>query len=371
VFWERLFLFKEAECLVTSAAMFLSCTIKLQENLYFKFNQASVLEVKLKLEDTFRKNPQLAQIEIKRPMFIVGLPRTGSTLLSRILSQDPRFRTTYLYETMEPFPAPHPDTFFANANIDKVSKDLAFIQSLMPDMKKVHTLGALEQEEDMALLHREFLCYMLAFWGDWPEYKNWVFNGDARPAYANHKRFIQHLSTNFSPSLQWLLKCPAHSNYLEAIVATYPDALFINLHRDLRQSVASTISLATQLATPFVKKISKKKIGRMTVDICADGVDRLMESRDKLQKDHGHQFVDIQYKDMMDDIIREVRKIYTSFGIELLPSVEDAMKKWLKENPQGKHGRHKYSLEEYGFTEEEILERFKPYIDRFNIPHAK
>ena len=197
-----------------------------------------------------------------------------------------------------------------------------------------------------------------------PGYHEWFLNkADYRPAFRYHKRLLQLLQSQ-APG-RWTLKNPWHPLFLNELTETYPDAQLVMTHRDPVEVVGSACSLLKAVRPIYTDHVDLEAIGAMLLRT----FDAMIERQDAFRARHGQDAIfDIQYAEQMRDPIGQMERLYARFGELLTPQARAAMEAMLAANPKGKHGRHEYSLEDYGLTREGIRARYRDYVERFAIP---
>ncbi|XP_013414629.1 uncharacterized protein LOC106176691 [Lingula anatina] len=317
-------------------------------------------------------NVDLTKCPIKEPIFIIGPMRTGTTYLQNLLYQDPRNTSPLFYELMCPV---EENTDAVNAGKDprvlmfSFFLDVALRGKRM--FKNIHNVQAKSPHECFHLFNNMgiFKFYQGVI-GNTGPYRDWVrarTKEEMVEAYRFHRLQLQLIllaRNSASHDQHVILKDSMHGLYLDAILAVYPDAMFIHTYRNPCKSLASVCSLFQHHTTCAY---DPKDIGRDVLD------DPLLHAGNEIlefRKNHPHQehrFVDIDYEHLVRAPIDTVRQIYDKFGLDLSEQAEAKMKEYIKENPQNKYGRHHYDLEPYGLKEEEIFEKFRDYIENFNI----
>src|SRR5205085_2010725 len=225
-----------------------------------------------------RLYPEIAQQKIREPLFIMGLPRSGTTLLHMLLAADPAHRTPLTWEVMSPSP---PNDSKRQKRIRHAARNLAMLRWLAPTFQTVHVIGAELPQECVSLTGPTFLSDQFDTMYNVPTYRGWFFKQDLRPAYQFHRQFLQHLQQRKAAE-RWVLKAPAHMFAARALVATYPDALFVQTHRDPIEAIASVSSLVAILRAIFSESIDPVQIGRDAIDYWAEALKTFISERDRL-----------------------------------------------------------------------------------------
>lgn len=320
---------------------------------------------RLELQEARKRHPEIADQEVRRPLFITGLPRTGSTLLHALLAQDPASRVPQVWEVMRPSPAPERASYHSNRRISRASKELKGFDLLVPDFKKAHMMDARLPQECIAITGHTFLSYVFESMFFVSSYRLWHEDVDKTPAYVFHRQFLQHLQWR-CPGDFWVLKAPSHLMALEALSGVYPDARIIMTHRDPLRVLASCSSFTEILREPFVDFLDRKALGPEVSwrwEKAARGAIRFRRETDDLQG----RFLDVHYVDLMRDTLGMVQRIYDHFDMPLTQEARQAMERFLVRHPQSKNGVHRYRLEDFGLHREDERERFRFYTDRFAV----
>jgi hypothetical protein len=324
-----------------------------------------LLTNRLRLTADRKRHPAIADERIERPFFIIGLPRTGTTLLHHLISQDPASRAPQAWEVMAPSPPPEQARYDTDPRIADAERRLRWLDWLAPDFKAIHPLGARLAIECIAILSHSFLSSRFHTTYRVPSYLAWLKDQDMRPAYAYHRRFLQHLQSR-ARAERWVLKAPAHFYALDALFAVYPDALVVQTHRDPRTVLGSVASLTLSLQSAFAEPLDPAEIGREVVQSWTDGLARAMRVR------HAgavpvERFFDVRYHELLRDPVGTVGQIYAHFGLPLTTEAERRMRSHLAGNPQHKHGRHDYDLKAFGLDGTSLDQHFRPYREFFAI----
>jgi len=320
---------------------------------------------RLYLERDRQQNPGIAAQEIRRPLFIAGLPRSGSTLLYNLLAQDPANRVPLNWETMYPSPPPERATHETDARIALTDRQIGWFQWLQPEFRKIHPVAARLPEECVVILSHTFLSFQFSSMYFVPSYQSWMERQDLRPAYEFHRRFLQHLQWRCGAE-RWVLKAPPHLPALEALFTVYPDAGLILTHRDPLEVVASVASLHAVLRRTFSNAVDPTAVGPEVSAMLAGDIARGMDALDRGCAPP-EKVLDVWYTDLLRDPIGTVRRIYAHFDLPLRREVEARMRRFPRENLQDKDGRHEYSLEEFGLDAETERDRYRFYCDRFSL----
>ena len=313
------------------------------------------LIARLLSEMGFKQHPSYVDVAIERPVFVTGLPRTGTTALHRLLTADPTHQGVELWLTEFPQPRPPRETWDDNAVFSGIQAGYAQHHVENPEFMGIHYMDAASVEECWRLLRQsgksigyESLAYV-------PNYSAWLAKQDWTDAYERHKANLQLIGLN-DQEKRWVLKNPSHLVGLDAIMNVYPDALVVQTHRDPRVAIASACSLSAEATRGWSTVFQGSVIGRTQLDMLSGAWARFAEERAKYDPS---QFVDVEYDDFVADPVGTVRGIYAAFDLPWTPVVAERVGAIDAESRQGvRRPSHRYSLDDYGLTEDEVLARF-------------
>lgn len=324
-----------------------------------------VLENRLRLVDAWRRHPEMLETEVRAPIVVIGLPRTGTSILHELLAQDPENRFPRTWEVMWPWPPPEAETRRTDPRIARAERHFAGIDRALPDLKKMHPMGPGFPQECVALMAHDAASIMHHTTHDVPSYQRWLEAIDFRPVYASHKRQLQYLQWR-DPGARWVLKSPGHLWVLRALLDVYPDARIVQTHRDPVRVSASLVSLVTYLRSlaspaPDPRRIAADWVPRLQV-----GLDHTIDVREqgRLPAD---QVFDVRFSEFVGNEVATIERLYAHFGITLSGAAADAMHRFLREHPKDVHGAHRYDLREAGLDAGALRERFRRYRERFDL----
>jgi len=311
----------------------------------------------LRFEAEEEKDSGILAERIERPIFITGLPRSGTTLFHSLLAQDPAVRVPRSQDMIFPYPfrAKGRDKRFA-----QVERQLRLFQILAPQIKTLHPLSADGPQECTEITAQIFQSLRYEATHRVPSYQNWLDLIGHLPAYRFHKRFLQHLQHQ-KPGGRWILKSPDHIHALNAIETVYPDCGIVFVHRDPVRVAASGMKLTEVIRRPFTRRVDKNEIGRQVLARTQEAAD-IMVAQEKSMR-HGRVF-HLYYSEFANDPIGRIESFYRHFDLEMTASTRQNMRTCLAQMPAGKNG---YELEEFGLDAADLCERFEPYIEHFGI----
>jgi hypothetical protein len=304
--------------------------------------------------------PAVARQEIRQPLFIVGLPRSGTTLLHMLLAADPDHRAPLTWEVMTPSP---PTRDSEKRRIQRAMQSCNCLNWLAPTFRHVHAVGAELPQECVGLMTPTFMSDQFDTMYYVPSYRAWFFRQDLLPAYQYHRRFLQHLQVRQSAP-RWVLKAPTHMFALPTLLSVYPDALFVQTHRAPLDAMASVASLITILRRVFSDAVDPFIVCREAIQYWSETLDRFLQERDRLAE---CRVCDVNYIEIRRDPVAAVRRIYEHFGWLLSAEAEQRMRLVLASQPQEQYGRHRYNLSGFGVREAEGAAAFTAYCDRFGL----
>ncbi len=323
-----------------------------------------LLEDRLRLFDHRARHPEVAEEVIDRPIFVLGLPRTGTTVLYGLLASNPAMRSPVSWEVTHPFPPPTRATRFDDPRIVKSDRQFDQFRRLAPDLDRIHPVGAMLPQECLAMHSLAFESYEFVTTFDVPAYWEWLRGRDLRAAYEVERKLLQHLQSGYGGE-HWILKTPSHLMWVDTLLDVFPDALVVHTHRDPATVLASVSSLMFHFRSAMSDDVDPHRIGREQLDAWGWALDRTIRARERLPDDR---VVDVQFLDTITDPVGTVESVYRGLGLELTDEVAANVRAYLDENPRDKHGSHEYDLADFGLGHGEVTERFAAYRERFDVP---
>jgi hypothetical protein len=321
------------------------------------------LKNRLQVVEWRNTHPEVAEEKIEKPIFIVGQPRTGTTILFDLLAQDPHLRPPLTWEVDAPLPVPHPATYDSDPRIAETQASLDLSEQIIPGFMSWHPMGAQVGQECVRITASQFCSMIFSVQYRLPTYYKWLlYEADHRQAYRYHRIFLQHLQSGVNG--QWLLKSPAHLWTLDDLVAEYPDAVIVQTHRDPLKVISSVSALTNHLRRMASDETT---IADCSVQSCEEivvGLQRGMTLRDAIPPG---QAIDVQFADFMNDPFATIRTLYTQLNRELTPVAEQRMRDFLAAHP-GDGGGGRYSWADTGLDAERLREQFSAYQERYRVP---
>jgi hypothetical protein len=322
----------------------------------------SLLDNLLRMEAERAANPGIERQRITAPVFIVGLPRTGTTHLHGLISEDRDNRAPLTWEVMYPA-ASRSSEDVARAR-ERTDARLNWADRLAPEFMRIHPIAADLPQECIAITAQVFMSIQFHTTHDVPAYQDWFERASQDLAFDFHHRFLQHLQAKSSGD-RWVLKAPGHLFALEGLLERYPDARIIHTHRDPLRVMASMASHATVLRRAFSDDADPKKIAADWADRWARALDTFLAVRDRAP---AAQFLDVGFESIESDPLGTVARVYDFLGWPFTAPARTAMSDFLAANPKNKHGVHRYTLEQFGLSRTTEIARFRHYCERFEIP---
>jgi hypothetical protein len=320
---------------------------------------------RLRVHAYIQEHPEVLEERIERPLFIMGMPRTGTTAASYMLDQDPARRSLLNWEAMNSAPPATTETLRTDPRCLAVKEEQEQMLDLIKTMGMAvpHWEDADGPTECMFVLGQDFKGLMWDSFTATSDYADWLLGlPDVDSAYEYEKRVLQVLQSK-APGT-WSLKMPSHTVHIESLLKVFPDARLVWAHRDPYKATASHCNLLALPAAMCVYPVDKEAIGRFSKRQMREHVMRPLAVRERIGEDR---IFDLHYAELMRDPMAAMRSLYEWAGDEFTPEVEQAMLGWLRENPQHKLGVAKYTLAEYGLSKEELEPVFAEYLDTFDI----
>jgi hypothetical protein len=325
--------------------------------LFFREYCVSLLVNRLKIADELRRHPEILGVPVPRPLVITGLPRSGTTFLHRLMSEDPAGRTMLFWEALEPAPPPARETYATDPRIARARRSMELLYRLSPRLATAHEFDAESPEEDNNLFAHEFAAGILGFMFDVPDFVRWLDRQDLVPGYRSMKRQLQLLSWKYRGDY-WVLKAPAHLFGLDALLEVFPDANIVVTHRDPLQVIPSLCSLAAGFRGILTDRLDLRRLGAEFAEAMAVGPRRAIAARAAADPSR---FFDVSYRRLTADPVGTVRDACARFGYDFTPAYEARVRRRLADHPQHKHGVHRYHLADFGLDAPSVNRHFDFY----------
>ncbi|MCO4890778.1 sulfotransferase [Cupriavidus sp. WGtm5] len=320
---------------------------------------------RLVMQDYCRRHPEILQERVEDPLVIVGLPRTGTTLLQRMLATDARFSSAAWWETRYPAPLPGEDVRDPSRRIAAAREEVAQMIRFIPDILAIHPLDAMAADEEFMLMEHSFLCAMDSY-ANVPAYTGWLAQQDHTEVYACLKTMLQFLQwqkrqrgeASTVPAQRWVLKTPQHLHTLEVLFRVFPGAQVVLTHRDPLQTIPSMASMAHTLWQLYAEDPDPVTVGRQWSAQMRRGTDHAMAVRDAMPADR---FLDVRFEDTVRDPFGVAQAVYRFAGMPLTEAARAGMWAWMESNPRNQRAVHAYTPERFGLSEAQLERDFAGY----------
>ncbi|HEX7907705.1 MAG TPA: sulfotransferase [Paraburkholderia sp.] len=326
---------------------------------------------RLVIEDYCRRYPEILAQPIDDPLVIVGLPRTGTTLLQRVLAVDPRFHSAAWWETR--YPAPRHDETLENpaSRIGLACAEVDLMIRYIPQILAIHPLDAMQPDEEFMLMEHSFMCAMDSY-ANVPSYTAWLAQQDQTSVYEYLKKMLQFLQwqkrqRGVPAAQRWILKTPQHLHTLELLFKVFPRAQVVLTHRDPAMTIPSMASMAHTLWKMYADKPDARVVGTQWSSQMRRAVHHAMDVRATLPAER---FLDIRFEETVTDPFGVIESVYRFAGMSLPGEVREAMSAWLARNSRDKRAAHDYTLAEFGLSVEQLRHDFAAYRQRHILPAA-
>jgi Sulfotransferase family len=324
-----------------------------------------ILSTLLILADTEREDHGILTRPLAPPIFITGLPRSGTTFLHGLLAEDPLNRAPRIWEAIYPHPEHRAAEFGAGRM--KVELQLRIFNRLSPGIRNLHPIEADAPEECIEITSQVFRSPRYDDVYRAPSYRAWLDASGFDEGYQFLARFLRHLQGPGEAPRRWILKSPEHVFSIDALTRVFPDAKLVFVHRDPGHVLVSAARLTELLRAPFTTAIDRREIGRGAADYWQDGMRRMVEVADDPSFPLRSRLVHVQYRSLVSDPIGTIAQIYNAFGLEFSQAAREAMSAKVAQAPNGGYGANRYRPEEFGIDPERERERASVYIERFDI----
>src|SRR6516225_6411657 len=304
--------------------------------------------------------PSVLARPIQAPVFITGMPRSGTTFLHRLILQDPGTIAPLLFQLVYPYGS-QASSFGTALRKRWVSVQLALFRMLAPELNSLHPVAVDAPEECTDIIAQVFQSLRFDAMYRVPSYNSWLEHSGFLDAYRFHRRFLQHLDSQF-PGRRWILRSPDHLFALDDIRKVYPDAHLVLVHRDPVRVLASVAKLTEVLRRPFTRSIDRVEIGREVSASWLDGARRMSEL-----SQHADAALHLNYRQIVARPIDAVRAVYRHCDLVLTEEAERRMRSWLRTGANVHRPWRSYKLAEFGLDAHLLRERFAPYTDTFGI----
>lgn len=323
---------------------------------------SNALIQRLKIIDTYRAHPEIADEIIDGPVVVLGLPRTGTTALGQLISADPQFRCLRTWESQAPTPPPETATQHTDPRIAAAAEGIAMIEQMFPDFRTQINSEPEAATECQDLMGMSFRTFHFDGVVRVPGYVEWLLQCDMRETYAFHRDVLKLLQWHCKPTL-WHLRTPVHMFALDAFVETYPNAKFLWSHRDPAKVLGSVCSLIAYVRSWSSSHHDPEELGAEQLAWWVEGIGRAMAFRKKFGDDR---FADVSFSDLQTDPVNTVARSYERLGLTFGDEAQARVQGWADEHKPGHRGAHSYDLADYGLTPDQVREAFGDYLSTYD-----
>jgi len=325
---------------------------------------------RLLVTNELRRHPEIVDLPVRRPLFIASLPRTGTTFLHKLLAQDPHARPLSAWEALMPARRPRDIARGLDPRIRRAERLARGLTLLAPVLRKIHELDPRGPEECGLLLQNTFVHAAQMS----PLYRRWFLRQSdevIEGAYREYRLQLQLLQWQRPHGGHWVLKSPLHLYAIGALLTVFPDSAIVLTHRDPSRAVASMCSFLSIIHEVLIDDAitataeRRGRPGPLVVSWVAEGLRRAEAARARAGPGR---IYDMRYADLVAHPLEEVRRLYAHFGYRYTGAFETRARAWLEGHPQHKHGKHEYTLEQFGLGAQMVDETFAWYTERYNIP---
>lgn len=323
---------------------------------------SNALIQRLKVEDVYRRHPEIEDQVVGGPVFVIGLPRTGTTALSQLVAADPQFRSLRMWESQAPTPPPEAATQHSDPRIAQAAAGLKMLDDMFPLMKTLYNSEPTAPTECQDLMGMSFRTFHFDGAVRAPGYLAWLMGCDMRGTYLYHRRVLRLLQWHCPPAL-WHLKTPVHMFALDALVDAYPDAKFLWSHRDPAKVMGSVCSLIRYVRSWSSDRDDAEELGAEQVDSWVEGVRRAMDFRNRTGDSR---FADVSFADLQTDPVGTLQAGYARLGLTFTDATLASVQRWAADHRPGSRGTHDYDLADYGLTPAGVRKRFADYLAAYD-----
>jgi hypothetical protein len=318
------------------------------------------LTARLHTEAGWKCRPDFRQVEIRRPLVITGVPRTGTTALHKLMAMDPQFQGLERWLAETPQPRPPRETWAKNPAFQACVAGLDSFFQMMPEMRKAHDMVADEVDECLEVLRQNFVSNRFGSSMHVPSYDRWFFEQDELPSYRRLVDVLRLVGAD-ERDKRWLLKNPGHVAQMDCLLEVLPDACVIQTHRDPVKAIPSLCSTLHMARRMFEGDAARSDlIGPREVEYWAQAMERTARAREG----RSDQFFDMDHREFHRDPMSVIRRIYDKFDLRLSDETALRMRRWIAASPTTRHGEHRYEITDYGITAEQVRRRYADYIAR-------
>ena len=333
--------------------------------LAFRQDAQRRLKTVLRFEAAEAERPDIAGFKIASPIFITGLPRSGTTFLHMLLALDPAKRAPLSWEVLRPYQDPRHSG--RDRRIQQTEHEFQTFRRLAPELEKLHPLAATTPQECTEITASIFQSLRFDTTYRIPSYRRWLKPHNHEQAFRFHKRFLQHLQSQDPGGARrrWVLKCPDHVFTLKSILQVYPDAGFVFVHRDPTFVLPSVAKLTEVLRAPFTRTLDRVALGAEIAHSCVQRADHILSASEFLTDS---QVLHLHYDEVTGDPIGVLERLNSYFQMSFGEDAREMVRRFLARRPRGGYGVNQYDPTEFGLETSSIRRQFEPYLSVFGRP---
>ena len=329
----------------------------------------------MRLDQEERRRPEVATAAIEGPIFVTGLPRSGTTFLHRLLAEDPAHRVPRVWEAIYPYPDPAASVDGHDPRPERVSRQLRAFVRLAPEFPSLHPIASDTPQECTEITAHVFRSLRFDTTHDVPSYRRWLDQEGHRDAYRFHKRFLQHLQAQErqverqverqATPRRWVLKAPEHVLALDSVRFVYPDAHLVLVHRDPLKVLPSVARLTEVIRAPFTRRLDRAAIGLQVTEHWLQGA-ACMIAASRPPYPAGR-VVHVHYRALVAQPVETVAHVYRQLGLDFSAAARERVARLAAREPRGGYGQNRYSFEDYALDPASERERFRSYVEHFDV----
>ena len=330
---------------------------------YFNSLMKRCLSLRARQQVHFAAHPEIRDIPLHRPVFVLGFPRTGTTIMQNLLAQEPGRRTLKFWELTRPVPTHEDFEIDRRKRVRAAASDLSIVYRCAPEMAEMHAVSPTTSEECWPLFSMSFSALNMDISSGLRRYGDWLLEQDMSWPYREYRERLQML-LHRQPAEQLVLKCPEHLWFLDSLLEAFPDACIVWTHREPTACIASYCSMVSLNLRTVFGGYDGPEVGAHIAKRFHQGVSRAMAVRDRVGNER---FFDADFRELVSDPMGMVERINSHFGLNSSVEGRAAMEAYLKTERKDARGKHRYDAARYGLEPSEIATMFSDYIDRFGL----
>jgi hypothetical protein len=319
---------------------------------------------RLRFQQLLTRHPEIDDEEVSVVACVAGLPRTGSTMLHRIMAASPNLTGIRWYETQNYMPFPDEKRGNPQPRREAGQQILNYMLQTIPDLMSIHPMDIEQPDEEVIILGQMFSSTMMEGTFYVPSFTKWLNTQDTRVWYRDLKRILKAMQW-WDPTRagkKWILKTPGNLIGMDGVFDSFPEAKIVMTHRTPVESIPSYCSMQYSLYQMVSDTITKEMVGAFIEPRLHEWLSMFMAARDRVGEGR---FIDIDYKDQLTKPVETASRVIAEVGLPVSPEVREAMDVWAEGNKREDRAPHKYTLEDFGLTREQVATHFGDYINRF------